>query len=176
MDGAFSLDPVRGGGEVLRGGSVAADGGALLMPHALVYVDTSEVRPGALARLREAIRDLARVVEASVPRIVSYNAYFDASGQRMTVVHVHPDSASLEQHLQAVAPHLAPFKDLLRLRSIVVYGEVGPSVRARLEEKTRLLGGTIEIHAVHAGFLRPTDPQKSTSTPSNTNLAPRPRA
>jgi hypothetical protein len=66
---------------------------------AIVYVDTSEVRDGALEELKAGMKELVDFVEASQPRIVAYNIYFSDDGTRMTVVHVHPDSASLEYHM-----------------------------------------------------------------------------
>jgi hypothetical protein len=69
----------------------------------------------------------------------------------MTVLHVHPDSDSLEQLMATIAPVLAPFRDLLQLRSIDVYGSPSGAVLAQLREKVELLGGTIAIHGRVAG-------------------------
>jgi hypothetical protein len=69
----------------------------------------------------------------------------------MTVLHVHPDTVSLEQLMTLIAPVLAPFRDLLELRSIDVYGSPSEAVIAQLRAKTELLGGTITIHPRLAG-------------------------
>ena len=65
----------------------------------LVYVDTSEVREGALGQLRDAIRALSGFVEQNEPQLVSYSVYFSDDGRQMTVVHVHADPASLDHHM-----------------------------------------------------------------------------
>jgi hypothetical protein len=39
----------------------------------LVYVDTSEVRLGALEELRGAIKELVEFLDANVPRVIAYN-------------------------------------------------------------------------------------------------------
>jgi hypothetical protein len=74
----------------------------------------------------------------------------------MTVVHVHPDSSSLDQLMAVLAPVLAPFRALLELRSIDVYGSPSDAVLGQLRAKADLLGGTITIHhraaGVDAGF------------------------
>jgi hypothetical protein len=88
----------------------------------LVYVDTSEVREGALGQLREAIGALAGFVEQNEPRLVSYSVYFSEDGRRMTVVHVHADAASLDHHMEVAGPRFAAFADLVRLSSIHIYG------------------------------------------------------
>jgi hypothetical protein len=62
------------------------------MAEAIVYVDTSEVRQGALEDLKAAIKDLADFVEANEPRIIAYNVYLSQDGTQINVVHIHPDS------------------------------------------------------------------------------------
>jgi hypothetical protein len=64
------------------------------MTDAIVYVDTSDVREGAVEELKEAIAELVDFVDANEPRLMAYNVYFSDDGNRMTVAHVHPDSAS----------------------------------------------------------------------------------
>ena len=117
----------------------------------LVYVDRSEIRPGKAEELEAAAGTLARHVASSEQRALSYGIYFSADRSTMTVVHVHPDSESLEQLLTHIAPILAPFRDLLELRAIDVYGSPSDAVLARLRAKVELLGGTVTIHARVAG-------------------------
>ena len=66
------------------------------MSQPIVYVDTSEVRPGRLEELKAAMNDLARFVQANEPQLFAYNVYFNDDGTRMSVLHINPDSASLE--------------------------------------------------------------------------------
>ncbi|HMA27631.1 MAG TPA: hypothetical protein VKO62_08325, partial [Solirubrobacterales bacterium] len=70
----------------------------------LVYVDTSDVREGALEQLKGAVAELAEFVEKNVPRIVAYGAFFSDDGRQMTVVHVHADAASLDHHMEVGGP------------------------------------------------------------------------
>src|SRR5919106_766485 len=117
----------------------------------LVYVDRSDIRPGKAAELEAAARQLVRHVMSNERRSLSYGIYFSADRSTMTVVHVHPDSSSLEQLLAIIAPVLAPFRDLLQLRSIDVYGSPSDAVLAQLRAKVDLLGGSITIHGRVAG-------------------------
>jgi hypothetical protein len=121
----------------------------------LVYVDTSEVREGALGQLREAIGTLAAVVEQNEPQLVSYGVYFSDDGRRMTVVHVHADSASLDHHMEVAGPRFAASADLLRLLSIHIYGDPSEKALGQLRDKVRLLGsGDVVVHRPQAGFAR----------------------
>src|SRR2546422_303794 len=106
----------------------------------LVYVDTSDVREGALEELRSAIAELVEFVDAEVPDVLTYNVFFNDDGSQMTVVHIHPDSASLEYHLKIGAPAFRKFADLLTLSSIRVYGEPSERVMSELRNKAQLLG------------------------------------
>jgi hypothetical protein len=125
------------------------------MSDAIVYVDTADVREGSLADLRTAIKELVDFIESNEPRILAYNAYFSDDGTKLTVVHVHPDSASLEYHLEIAGPVFRRFVELVTLSSIHVYGEPGEKVREQLHEKARLLGGaSVGVEALHSGFTR----------------------
>jgi hypothetical protein len=120
----------------------------------LVYLDTSDVRPGKLGELKVAMEDLARFVEANEPRIIAYDVYFSDDGTRMNVLQVHQDLASLEFHLEVAGPRFPPIAPLVRLRTIEIFGAVTDELVKQLEAKTQLLGGTVMIRNLHAGFAR----------------------
>jgi hypothetical protein len=120
----------------------------------VVYLDTSDVRPGKLGDLKVAMKELARFVEANEPRAIAYNVYFSDDGTRMSVLHIHPDLPSLEFHLQVAGPQFPPIAPLVKLRTIEIFGAVNEDLKKQLEAKTHLLGGTVIIHHRHAGFAR----------------------
>ena len=92
------------------------------MSQPIMYVDTSEVRPGRLEELKAAMDELAGFVQANEPRILAYNVYFNDEGTRMTVLHINPDSASLEFHMKVAGPRFPPIGEFIRMLSIDVYG------------------------------------------------------
>jgi hypothetical protein len=125
------------------------------MSQPLVYIDVSEVREGALDELKGAIKELAGFIEANEPQLISYCAFISDDGTRMTVMHVHPDAASLDYHMDVAGPRFGRFKDLVRLLSIHVYGEPSDKALAQLHDKARLLGsGDVIVQGLHAGFSR----------------------
>jgi quinol monooxygenase YgiN len=125
------------------------------MSDAIVYVDTSDVRDGALEELKAAMKELVDFVEANEPRLIAYNVYFSDDGTRMTVVHVHPDSASLEYHMEVAGPAFRQFVELVTLSSIHIYGEPSEKLLKQSHEKARLLGrGAVVVDAPQAGFSR----------------------
>ena len=121
----------------------------------IFYVDTSAIRAGKLEQVREAMKRLAGFVEANVPQLISYGFYLDEGQTQMTVVAVHPDSASLEYHMDVGGPEFRKFQDLIDLVRIEVYGRVTDPVRERLHQKARMLGkGTVAVHEFFSGFAR----------------------
>ena len=70
------------------------------MSNAIVYIDISEVCEGALDELKAGLKDLADFIQAKEPQLIAYNVYFSDDGTRMTVVNMHPNSASLEYHME----------------------------------------------------------------------------
>jgi hypothetical protein len=125
------------------------------MPGPLLYVDTSDVRAGALDELKEAIEELVDFVESNEPQLVEYNVYLSDDDSQMTVIHSHVDSASLEHHMEIGGPAFRRFKDLLTLTSISVYGEPSDKALRQLHDKAELLGrGNVSVHSPQAGFTR----------------------
>jgi quinol monooxygenase YgiN len=125
------------------------------MSQPLVYVDTSEVREGALDELKGAIEELVAFIDANEPQILAYSVYLSEDGSRMTVVHVHADSESLDYHMDVAGPAFRRFADLLTLSSIRIYGEPSDKAVGQLHEKARLLGcEDVTVHPPHAGFTR----------------------
>ena len=120
-----------------------------------MYVDTSDVREGALEELKPAMKELVDFVQANEPRIIAYNVYLSDDGSRMTVVHVHPDSESLEYHMEVAGPVFRRFVELVTLSSIHIYGEPSEKVLRQSHEKARMLGrDAVVADSLHAGFTR----------------------
>ena len=121
----------------------------------VAYLDTSEVRPGKLEELKTAMTELATFVEQNEPRIISYSVFFSQDGSTMSVLHFHPDMASLEFHMKVAGPKFPPVAPLIRMKTIEIFGRPSDDLLAQLQEKARLLGsGSVIVRDIHAGFAR----------------------
>jgi hypothetical protein len=121
----------------------------------IVYVDTSEVRAGRLQELKAAMAHLSEFVRANEPQLLAYNVYFSDDGARMTVLHINPDSASLELHMRVAGPEFPPIGAFINMLAIDVYGDPDDALVDRLRQKAELLGtGVVRVHELHAGFSR----------------------
>jgi hypothetical protein len=73
----------------------------------------------------------------------------------MTVVAIHPDSASMEFHMEVAGPMFRKFTEFINLSTIEVYGQVSDKVLNQLRQKAEMLGsGTVVVHTLYAGFVR----------------------
>jgi hypothetical protein len=125
------------------------------MSQPIIYIDCSEIREGKLEELKTAMSELVGLVKANEPRLIAYNVYLAEDGARMTVVHVHPDSASLEFHMKVAGPSFPKFVEFIKLLTIDVYGEPGDNLVEQMRRKAQMLGnGTVLVHGLHAGFAR----------------------
>lgn len=103
----------------------------------------------------KAIKELADLVEAKEPGILSYTVYFTEDDTRMTIVHLHGDAASLGFRMKVAGPAFPRFAEYIRMISIVIYGDPGDLILGQLRKKAEMLGsGTVRVHRYHAGFAR----------------------
>lgn len=125
------------------------------MSDLIVSIDWSEVREGKLEVLRVAMKALVDFVDANETRPLAYEVFFSSDGARMTVLQVHPDSASMEEHMSVAGEEFARVKDLLTLSAIDIYGTPSETLLDQMRQKARLLGGAaVAVHTLHAGFTR----------------------
>lgn len=125
------------------------------MPNPIIVVDSSAVRTGKIEELRAVMSELAEFVEANEADPFAYHVYFDEDGGRMTVVQIHPSSASLEQHLNLASPIFSRTAGLLELQRVDVYGRPSETVLEQIRRKAQMLGGAaVVVNARHAGFTR----------------------
>jgi hypothetical protein len=125
------------------------------MPEPILYIDVSEIRAGKLDTVKALIADLVAFAEANEPQLLGYDFFIDETETTMTCVALHPDSASMEFHMDTGWEKFRAFSDHIDLRSIDVYGDASENVIARLGRKIEMLGrGTVTVHRLHAGFIR----------------------
>ncbi len=74
------------------------------MSEPIIIIDSSEVREGKLDDLKAAMKDLVKFAEANEPEMIAYNVYLSEDGRQVTVLQVHPNSASAEFHMKVAGP------------------------------------------------------------------------
>jgi hypothetical protein len=128
--------------------------GTISTSEPIVYIDHSDVREGSLEELKAGVRRLVDFIDAREPQLISYGFYIDEAASKMTVVAVHPDSASLELHMGLGSAEFRKLAHLLTLRSIECYGRPSEMALEQLRKKAAMLGegGTVVSIGRFAGF------------------------
>jgi len=150
------------------------------MSEPIVIIDSSEIREGKIEDLKKVMTDLVDFAEANEPRMIAYSVYLDQDGNRVTVLQVHPDSASAEYHMTVAGASFRKFVEYVRMSGIDVYGKPSTALLERLRRKAQMLGGgSVVVHELHAGFARfgvpATDApvhQSAVPSPTETGAAP----
>lgn len=117
----------------------------------LIHVFTYSIRAGKLEEARKRCAELVDFVETNEPRVIAFHLFLDESGSKLSVVQVHPDSASMEFHLQVNAKHFATAFDYLDAQiNEQFYGSMSESLLAELS-KWDEAGADMTRMPVHAG-------------------------
>lgn len=125
------------------------------MAEPILYIDVSDIRPGKLRTVEALMAELVAFVEEKEPQLIAYDFFIDATEHTMTCVALHPDSASMEFHMDVGWEKFRAFGEHIDQRSIDVYGPASETVISRLHQKIEMLGrGTVTIHRLSAGFIR----------------------
>ena len=122
----------------------------------IIYIDHSDIRQGALSNLKEGVRNLVDFIEEREPQLIAYGFHIDEQAMKMAVVAVHPDSASLELHMDIGAAKFRKLAPLLTLRKIECYGRPSERAREQLRQKAADLGDVESVVTIgrYAGFHR----------------------
>jgi hypothetical protein len=122
----------------------------------IVYIDRSDILEGKLEELKEGINELVEFVDAHEPQLISYGFFINEEAARMTVVAVHPDSASLEFHMEIASSAFRRLSGFIKLTTIEVYGRPSDKALKLLRQKAQMLGegDSVVLQEPQAGFAR----------------------
>jgi hypothetical protein len=75
------------------------------MSEHIVYIDRSEILDGKLEELKKGINELVEFVDASEPQLIYYGFFINEERRSDdSRIAIHPDSASLEFHMEFAGP------------------------------------------------------------------------
>jgi quinol monooxygenase YgiN len=127
------------------------------MAEPFVHVGTYTIKPGKAEEARKRIAELVEFVETNEPRMIAFNVYFDEEGSKLTVVQVHPDSASMEFHLQVNAKHFTTAFDYLESQMTdQYYGQISETLAAEVAKWDDPNVAVTRMPVHEAGFTRTT--------------------
>jgi len=125
------------------------------MTEPLIFFDSSLIAEGKLEEVKAAMKELASFVTEHEPYVISYNVFFSTDERTVTVVQTHPDSASMERHMELAAHLFRPLAGALTMKQMDVYGEPSAKLLDLLLKKAEMLGAPgVGVHSHHAGLTR----------------------
>ena len=125
------------------------------MSEPLIVISTFRVKEGKREQLEQYYKKVIALVEANEPRIVAFHGFINEDGTEMANIQVHPDTASMEFHMQVLRENwddtFAEYSQIYDNISIEYYG-VPPASALEMEIESER---GLSIKPVHvAGFTR----------------------
>jgi hypothetical protein len=99
----------------------------------IIFVGTYEIPDGAIDDFLAGNREMSEFVKANEPRLVSRHTYISGDQSEATTIMIHPDSQSLEFHLQVAASRIQNGTQIVRTKHIELYGNVSEALIERLQ-------------------------------------------
>ena len=125
------------------------------MSGTFIYVGTTAIKPGKLEEARMNLAEVVDFVETNEPRMIAFHAFLDEEGSKLTIVQVHPDSASMEFHMQVNAKHFATAFDFLEAAvSEQYYGAISDALATELAKWDDPAVAVTRMPVHEGGFTR----------------------
>lgn len=126
------------------------------MPGPFIFIATNRLRDGRFDAEQQRVPGLSSFIEASEPRLISFNEYVNESRSEVAVVQVHPDAASMEFHMGVVGDRAreAYAQTLEATTGIQVFGTPTENILRMLRQQAGS-GVPLSSHPHHlGGFTR----------------------
>jgi hypothetical protein len=121
-----------------------------------IFIATNRLKTGRLEDERRRVPGLCDFIEGNEPRLLAFNEYVNEQGTEVGVVQVHPDTDSMEFHMEVVrerAEH-AYAETLDSTTSIQVFGMPTTAILEMLS-RTAGSGVPVSVKPHHlGGFTR----------------------
>ena len=126
------------------------------MPSPFIFIATNRLKPGRLERERKRVLGLVEFVEANEPRLIAFHEFVNDAGNEVTVVQIHPDTESMEAHMEIVRERAqeAYTETLDATVRIQVFGQPTDAILETLRQQAGS-GVEISVNGEHlGGFTR----------------------
>jgi hypothetical protein len=125
------------------------------MSQPFAYVGTWTIKPGKTEEAKKFLSEHTAFIEANEPRMIAFHVYFNEEGNTASVVQVHPDSTSMETHMQLIAEHMgSAFEVIDTILSEQYFGPMSDSLAQTLAQWETPDVRVTKLPAHVAGFTR----------------------
>jgi hypothetical protein len=115
----------------------------------VTFVGTYTIPEGKFEEWKAAIVDMIDFVKASAPRLLSFEAFLSDDSTEATSIYTHPDTQSLEQHLEAASSRIQAGSAMVQVKRIDLYGVPSEQVVTQLRRMAEQHGSfpvTVKAH------------------------------
>jgi quinol monooxygenase YgiN len=130
------------------------------MTQPFISIATLRIKEGKLEDFTRSYTEVVETVKELEPRMIAFHGFVNEDGTEMTIIQVHPDTASMDFHMQVLRDKLAEHvaralgPELIEPTQVEYYGT--PSEIA-LEMDRQVPGLAVGVKPVHVGgFTRTT--------------------
>jgi quinol monooxygenase YgiN len=125
------------------------------MREPIILIDKWKIREGKLEEFKDAARDFVDFVFENEPQLIAYNVYVDEESNQCTVVQIHPQSESIDFHMEVAGPRFGRFMELYEPGGrIEVHGRPADHILERMQQTARQFGVAVVLKELYAGFAR----------------------
>ena len=112
------------------------------MSEPIIFISNQRVKEGMLDAYAQYYRQTVEIVKANKPGTVAHLAYANEAGTAVTIIHVFPDAAAMEMHMQGVGELAQKAMEYMEIVSFEIYGRPGDKI---LEMMQQAAGSTIPL-------------------------------
>ncbi len=96
------------------------------MSRPLIVISKFRVKEGKLEELRQYYKKILGIIEANKTQAIAFHGFLNEEGTELTAIQVHPNTASMEYHMQVVKENydenFSQFTQMLEGTTIEYYG------------------------------------------------------
>lgn len=128
------------------------------MPEPIVFISHFRVKDGKLDAVKDLNREAVTDLHATKPQTLVWLSYFDEPTGTMTFVHLFPDAASMDRHVEGALERAKAAYQLMDPLGWEIYGSPSPTVTESMRRTADAAGVALTHHPrFMAGFLQPWD-------------------
>jgi len=126
------------------------------MSEPFILISRWHVKEGKRERLEHFTKKIAAIVETNEPQIIGFNYYLNEDGTELTVIQIHPDSASMDFHMQVLRENwdesFSEYSQIVEGNISVEYYGTPPASALELDFMNERVTHLNPLHV--AGFIR----------------------
>jgi quinol monooxygenase YgiN len=130
--------------------------GEIAMDQPILFISHFRVKPGAVDGLRNMATEVASRMRDEKPRTLSWLAYLDDSGDRISFVHLFADAEAMDLHFEGSDARSRAASGFMEPLGWEIYGAPSEAALREISQMAAMAGVTLrrERDLVAGGFLR----------------------